>query len=586
VIAAVHQSVDDSPRHAERAAPLDPSQPPPKDAGEPWGRYQLLELVGSGNFGSVYRAWDPELEFEIAIKILHRHVADDRLSARLLSEGRALAKVRHANVVRVHGVQFHEGRVGLCMEYVRGETLETIMSRGRLSPREAVHVGQEICRALAAVHQAGFVHRDVTVRNVMRDLSGGIMLMDFGTGLRTSTNSAMNLAGTPMYMAPEVLAEEPASPRSDVYSIGVLLYHLVTGKFPVEGRTMNDLKAAHMLGRRTPLVERAPDLPIPFIEVVEHALAANPQQRCASAGLLLQELAAAAMERRTRTRSEYIVWSATALAGTALGLTSLGAVNSRYFNAALGRSNFANESVFDWFYWGVTAMVAPAVISIFVVVALGILTVGGRLLLNGSSMARLWRMTLVNAARRWRMDDVSILSSCALLLSVSALVAAWRYFLPFLDSLAVVSYPGISTTLPQYLSFLSPQLHPYHVLYRKVFIGVTIFCIAIWYPVILLALRKGEAVNRSIVAGGAAVLILSMLFLDFPYRLLTGDKRNFEAVIWRGESCFILGERQSELLMFCPQGERPRNRIVDKNAPGLERLHVISDIFGTVGELK
>ena len=131
-------------------------------AVETWGRYRLVEKVGEGSFGSVYRAWDSELEREVAVKILHPRVANSQLKSRLLREGRALAKVRHPNVVSVLGVESHGDRVGLCMEFVRGETLATVLGRrGAFNAREAALIGEDVCRALAAVHRAGFVHRDV-----------------------------------------------------------------------------------------------------------------------------------------------------------------------------------------------------------------------------------------------------------------------------------------------------------------------------------------------------------------------------------------------------------------------------------------
>lgn len=586
-IADLHRSGDESTQPLDQTAALDSSHAPPENTGEPWGRYRLLGSVGSGTFGSVYRAWDPELEREIAIKILHRHVADAELTKRLLQEGRALAKVRHPNVVSVYGVESNENHVGLVMEFVRGETLEKTMSGGhKLNPREAVNVGQDVCRALAAVHHAGFVHRDVTSRNIMRDLGGRIVLMDFGTGLQTTEGAApgfAKIAGTPMYMAPEVLAGQPPSPCSDVYSVGVLLYHLVTRKYPVEGRTMDELRAAHMVGRRTPLSERDSDLPIAFIRAVEHALAANPQQRCPSAGLLLQELAAVVDSKR-RSTSAYALLAVEALAGGALGLTALGAINTRFFNVTLGRSEFANESVVDWLYWGASSLVAPGVVVTFAMLALAVLAVSIRLLLNVSPTTRSLKSAAVNAARRFRLDDVATLSSCVLLLSASTLAATFWYFKPFILSLFAIT--GISNAPRESLSFLAPQFSPYHFLYRKAFTGVIIGCLALWYPAIWLARRKGESINPAILAGGVAVLLLSLLLLDFPYRLVVKGKREFEAVKWSGDSCFVLGERQAHLLLFCPEAGTPRNRIVRNDDPNLERLGFVKDIFADVAKLK
>src|SRR3954471_4325217 len=299
-IAGVHR-VDpalDKPSGLTRGVgPRRSAAPAVDDAGgKTWGRYKLLEKVGAGTFGSVYRAWDSELEFELAIKILHGD-ADARLKDRLLREGRALAKVRDPNVVSVHGVESHGERVGLCMEFVHGEPLEDVLrDRKTLNAREAILVGQDVCRALSAVHRAGFVHRDVKARNIMRERAGRIILMDFGTGRDTGelegAAGQFNLAGTPLYMAPEVLAGQPASFCSDVYSVGVLLYHLVTGRYPIEGRTLEDIRLAHMFGKRTPISDHRSDLPTTFITVIDRTLTVNPQQRYSTAGELLEALAA------------------------------------------------------------------------------------------------------------------------------------------------------------------------------------------------------------------------------------------------------------------------------------------------------
>ena len=122
-----------------------PSAPP-----DTWGKYRLTNKVGEGSYGSVYRAWDSELERDVAIKILHRRVGDTRLRDLLLQEGRALAKIQHNNVVRVLGIEAHGDRVGLCMEFVRGKTLADIVrGQGRLSAAEAVLIGEDLCRVFA-----------------------------------------------------------------------------------------------------------------------------------------------------------------------------------------------------------------------------------------------------------------------------------------------------------------------------------------------------------------------------------------------------------------------------------------------------
>jgi serine/threonine-protein kinase len=153
-------------------------------------------------------------------------------------EGQLLARVRHQNVITVHGACEVNGEVGIWMEFVHGKTLEQIVrSDGPMSAQEASVVGESLCRALAAVHQAGLLHRDIKASNVMREAGGRIVVLDLGTGTEIDIESqpgTRRLAGTPLYMAPEILEGGTASVQSDIYSLGVLLFYLTTGTYPAE----------------------------------------------------------------------------------------------------------------------------------------------------------------------------------------------------------------------------------------------------------------------------------------------------------------------------------------------------------------
>jgi hypothetical protein len=258
---------------------------------ERWGDLELREQLGSGAFGSVYRAWDPQLECEVALKVYKPAVQDQNLDS-VLREGRLLARVRHPNVVLVHAVEQHETEIGLRLELVQGRTLyDEVKQRGSLEYREAVLIGQDLCRAVAAVHQAGLLHRDIKPQNVMRERGGRIVLMDLGIGrdLRTAS-PPLDLGGTPLYMAPELFAGSPPSVASDIYSLGVTLFYLVTGGVPIPAATRDELEAAQRAGRRRLLRDVRPDLPEAFVQVVERATAADPKTRFASAGVLEQAL--------------------------------------------------------------------------------------------------------------------------------------------------------------------------------------------------------------------------------------------------------------------------------------------------------
>jgi hypothetical protein len=532
-----------------------------------WGRYRLVERVGEGSFGSVYRAWDPELEREIAIKILHRRVADGHLKERLLREGRALAKVRDHNVVSVFGIESHGDRVGLCMEFVPGETLESVLgTQGPRSAHEAVLVGEDVCRALAAVHAAGFVHRDVKARNVMREQAGRIVLMDFGTGREAEDlkEGGQGLAGTPMYMAPEVLAGLPASESSDVYSAGVLLYYMVTSQYPVEGRTLEELRAAHMQGRRRPLSDRRSSLPLPFIQLVDRALAPDPEQRYTSAMTLLEALKQFSKPAEPGRLGRYLVMGGLAILGAAGLMAGLGVLSSRLFNFTLGRSDFVSESVPDWFRWGAASCLAPAASLLIAMMAIALMIVLRHVLLTVSEQARAIesavRLRLVGVAHRLHLDEVSVLASCALLLSAVALLSAWWAFFPLFDAYG----RRISSMRAEDLALLAPDHRWYHNDYRQTFSSIVILSVLAWYPVVRLAAVRRERVNRGMLAGGAAVVLLGLALLDFPYRVLLHNQ--FAAVMWNGVYCYMIGDRGDDVLLFCPGFQPPRNRIVSTQA--------------------
>jgi serine/threonine-protein kinase len=249
-----------------------------------WGHLRVGERIASGAYGEIYVAHDPQLNRDVALKILRSGVAAGRPIEQLLREARTLAKVRHANVVTIHGADVREGRAGLWMELVHGQTLEAwLHTHGTMGAGEVSALGVDVCRALAAVHGAGLVHGDIKAQNVMRENGGRVVLMDFGAG-RAQGADAAGVAGTPLYLAPEVLAGEPPTTRSDIYGVGVLLFHLLTGAYPRTAGDLEGLRAVHADGVRTWLRDLRADLPAPLVEAIERALDADPARRFATAG--------------------------------------------------------------------------------------------------------------------------------------------------------------------------------------------------------------------------------------------------------------------------------------------------------------
>ena len=278
-------------RSLERYAQVNDSLP------ASWGRFRIIERIGFGAFGVVYRAFDPDLQIEVALKITKVRPTDAPIEpASGLDEPRRLARIKHQNVVRLYGVERVGDEVGLVMEFVRGRTLvEIVTQQAPFSANEATAIGIDLCRGLAAVHECGVLHGDIKAQNVMREDGGRIVLMDFGTGRylkHQPAGAGSDFAGTPLYLAPEIFAGGPRTVASEIYSVGVLLYFLVTGSYPVQGDTLTVIKQLHeQRGGRKLLRDARPDLPDRFIGVVERALAEDPSQRFQSAGSLEAALA-------------------------------------------------------------------------------------------------------------------------------------------------------------------------------------------------------------------------------------------------------------------------------------------------------
>jgi tetratricopeptide (TPR) repeat protein len=267
----------------ERGAGLSlPALPP----GALWGDLRILERLGQGRFGDVYRAWDPALDREVALKLLRHGDVGDDMAAAVVDEGRLMARVRHPNVATIYGARRIDGTTGLWMELLAGPTLAAeLRATGPFDAAALTDVARSLCDALQAVHDAGLVHRDVKAQNVLRDATGRVVLGDFGTGreLADPADARQGLAGTPAYIAPEIYAGRPATVQSDLYSLGVLLFHLATADFPIAARTLGELRAAHARGEQQSVAAARSDLPAAISATIDRVLDPDPARRFASA---------------------------------------------------------------------------------------------------------------------------------------------------------------------------------------------------------------------------------------------------------------------------------------------------------------
>jgi len=284
-VASAHHEVHQSSRFADNGPETHVQDFPPKT----WGSLEILEQIGVGAFGTVFRAREPQLGRDVALKLFHAWRLDpSRQTTRIIEEGRRLAHVHHQNVVTVYGAEHNAGQIGLWMEFIEGSTLEQILTdQGPLCPDETMVIGRDVCRALAAVHDSGAIHRDIKASNVMREPGGRIVLMDLGVSCEIDGDVPVSQYGTPLYAAPEVLLQDESTSQSDIYSVGVLLFLLVTGEFPITGQTLGEVREAHQNRRIRSWKEICPepqDLPDAFVRIFEQALAPDPAQRFTHAG--------------------------------------------------------------------------------------------------------------------------------------------------------------------------------------------------------------------------------------------------------------------------------------------------------------
>jgi len=205
----------------------------------------------------------------------------------------------------------------------------------------------------------------------------------------------------------------------------------------------------------------------------------------------------------------------------------------------------------------------------FIGVGVSVLFAAGRLLLGVSGTTEKLQQRVSAAIRRWKLDDADTVAPAALLLSVGALAVAVWYFLPLLQALTA-SVPDLTGAPADQLAMLSPALTMLHRAYRKAFVEVTVVAVLAWYPVLRLASKRGQPVNRPLLMVGAGTVFLAITLLDFPYRLLT-ENDVFPIANWQGARCYVLGERGSDVLLFCPK-LTPRKRLLLGGSRDIERL--------------
>ncbi len=241
-----------------------------------WGHLEVIESIGVGNFGEVYRAFDPLLNRDVALKLLKVEQMSVVKSRGFISEARSLAKVRNRHVLAIHGANMHDGRVGFWADLLPGDTLaDSVVDFA--SEDQLLKVTAAVTDALSAVHQAGLIHGDVKLSNVMSEVDGKITLMDFGAG--GEIDMAAPTTGSPILMAPELFNEQPKTAASDIYALGVMLFKLATDQYPIKADNVLEVVQAHKKQQYLSLSVLRPDLRKSVREMINQMLFVDQMDR-------------------------------------------------------------------------------------------------------------------------------------------------------------------------------------------------------------------------------------------------------------------------------------------------------------------
>jgi serine/threonine protein kinase len=262
------------------------------------GPYRLISQIGMGGMGEVWRAEDSRLLREVAIKILSDHIAHDpEWKARFLREARTIAQLNHPNIATIYAIEQEGDKVFIAMELIDGDPLTHMMNRGAMEPREAVRVIRQVADALDEAHSKGIVHRDIKPDNVLVTRRRTAKVLDFGIAKQIGgptdgpalTQGGM-IVGTPFYMSPEQALGKPLDHRSDLFSLGVMLYEMLAGHRPFVGETMTETMMHIIMTEPSAIGTVAPSVPRALRDIVGRLLQKHPDKRFGSAGELIDAL--------------------------------------------------------------------------------------------------------------------------------------------------------------------------------------------------------------------------------------------------------------------------------------------------------
>src|SRR6185369_15438550 len=259
------------------------------------GRYEVVDLIGQGGMGALYRARDPRIGRYVAIKLLRQGYDTPELRDRFSREAIAAGSLSHPNIVTIYDVGEHDGLPFIAMEYVRGDTFaDLVCLRPPLSIPRKLQLTEEVCAGLAHAHEAGIVHRDIKPANLIVGPEGTVKILDFGIAKLSATGITQPgaIMGTLNYMSPEQVKGTTVDARADIFSVGAVLYELLSHQLAFPGQLPDEVFHQILTGVPTPITEYCPDLDPRLVRLVDQALEKDPDDRFENIAAVQRELSA------------------------------------------------------------------------------------------------------------------------------------------------------------------------------------------------------------------------------------------------------------------------------------------------------
>jgi serine/threonine protein kinase len=592
----------------------DVEEPPDVQPGEHIGPYVVIRRLGVGGMGHVFLGDDTRLQRKVALKCLIASASAVDVKSRILREARAAARINHPNIAVVHDVVEHEGRPFLVMEYVEGENLATVLKRERPPLDRILAMGRQLASALTAAHAKGIIHRDLKPANIQVMPDGSVKILDFGVAqamslLSTESTSdtttaagvplsttmatlptergAIRHPGTPAYMSPEQMFGKRIDQRSDIYSLGVILYEMSTGHRPYSTDDPLDVVLALSRNLLRPTGAET-HLPEAVNDVIGKMLMVELEQRYQTAAEVEAALVTLmapepVVALPARSKSKLRVAAKVALTGgvTGAGVTFLGYLETSGFNNTLGRlgTPFDAEPATMWIVWGLRSLLVPTIYLMLVFLVFWGAKFVVRLLSLSKRVDRLLNTGMTQTSRfesRLNLKDPTVLGQAALMIGLLLLVAiVWRYssFVWAFMTVSIDTRAG-DTFLPlqpRGQSRVDAELYQVWLVLLIAAFGVAIARIQ--------RLRARDPLRR----GGAALALVcamtasAILMCVLPYRIVwAADMPRLDVA---GERCYRIGASGDDWLIHCPDRMPPRNRTVKRTDPAVRDTGVKEDIF-------